>query len=144
MQYDLEDRYHHTFPQFLKVLPEGFAVGEKVLDRIDVSIQDEQVERKLWDHGRMLCRSRDGATAVESRKPCRVCRDQRRCTSQIVLYVLYEDTPYRIALNYTSAKNYLAYRRDLMAADEDLADTVTALHVTPRGAWGEVAFATVF
>jgi hypothetical protein len=64
--------------------------------------------------------------------------------SQIVLYVLHEDTPYRIALNYTSAKNYLAYRRDVMNGDGDLAAIMTALHVTPRCGWGEVTFAKVF
>lgn len=144
MHTDLEDRYRQIFPPFLKVLPDGFLMGEKTLARIDVSIQDEQVQRKLWDHGRILCHSRDGRKAVKTRKPCRVCSDQPRCTSQIVLYVLHEETPYRIALNFTSSNNYLAYRRDIMAREEDPISVMTTLHVTPHSTWGEVTFTKLF
>ena len=144
MHDDFEDRYHYISPSFLKVLPEGFALGDKTVPRIDVSIQDEQVERKLWDQGRLLCHSRDGRRAVKTRKPCRLCRDQHRCTPQIVLYVLHEDTPYRIPLNYTSAENYLAYRREVKNGDTDPTAVMTALHVTPHGSWGEVGFTKLF
>jgi hypothetical protein len=144
MHDDLEARYHHTSPAFLKVMPEGFAMGGETVSCIEVSIQDEQVERKLWDQGRLLCHSRDGRRAVKTRKPCRVCRNQLRCTSQIVLYVLHDDTPFRIPLNYTSAENYLAYRREVMNGDADPAAVMTTLHVTPRGSWGEVSFTKLF
>lgn len=144
MRDDLEARYHHPAPSLLKIMPEGFALGGETVSCIDVSIQDEQVERKLWDHGRLLCRSHDGRRAVKTHKPCRVCRDQLRCTSQIVLYVLHDDTPYRLPLNYTSAENYLAYRREVMNGDADPTDIMTTLHVTPRGTWGEVSFTKLF
>lgn len=144
MHDDLEARYHRTCPSFLKVMPEGFVLGGTTVSRIDVSIQDEQVERKLWDHGRLLCHSRDGRRAVKTHKPCRACRDQLRCTSQVVLYVLHDDTPYRIPLNYTSAENYLAYRREVMNSETDPTAIMTTLHVTPRGSWGEVSFTKLF
>lgn len=144
MQYDLEDAYQRSLPDFIQVLPEGFRIGENVQPTRNVSIQDEQLVRTLWDHGRALCRSIDGFSSITSGKVCRVCRDQRRCTAQIVLFVLVDDSPFRIALNYTSGQNYLAYRRVSRDKDRDLRHVLTKLSVTSRGTWGEMRFEEVF
>ena len=144
MQHDIEGLYQHALPQFVKVLPDGFSIGGKLKPRLEVTIQDEQVVRKLWNHGRILCQSIDGYTALTESKACQACRDQRRCTTQIVLYVRAEKAVYRVALNYSSVQNYFAYRRELADKDHDLGHVITALSVIPHGTWGEVTFQELF
>ena len=143
MQHDIEALYQRFLPQFIKVLPEGFSIGGEVKPRLDVTIQDEQVVRKLWKHGKVLCHSIDGRTALTESKVCEACSDQRRCTVQVVLYVEVDKTCYRIALNYSSAQNYFAYRRSALDHGGKLAKVLSALSVVPHGSWGEVAFTTV-
>lgn len=138
MQDDLETLYRPSLPDFIRVSSEGFAIAGRQKPLLEVSIQDEQVARKLWDHGRVLCQSINGRSSLTTRKPCRVCSDQRRCRPQIILYVLASETPFRIALNYTSAQNYLTYRHRLRDEGHDLKTIVTALSVVSHDTWGEV------
>jgi hypothetical protein len=135
MPYDIESTYRRSLPDFIRVAPEGFAIGGRVEPTLEVSIQDEQVVKKLWNQGRLLCQSPDGLASTTTRKPCRLCRDQRRCTSQIILYVLAADSPYRIALNYTSAQNYLAYRRTVIGKGLELREGITVLSVASHATW---------
>ena len=144
MNDDIEALYERPLPDFIRVLAEGFQINGQVKPTIDVSIQDEQLIRRLWSHGRLLCQSADGFSSLTTGKACRVCRDQTRCNPQIVLYVLVDHTPYRIALNYTSGKNYLSYRRRVLDSDHELRDVLTRLSVVSRARWGEVHFQDLF
>ena len=144
MHNDIETVYQRSLPDFLRVLPEGFQVAGQVEPTVEVVIHDEQVVRKLWDHGRLTCQSTDGFSCQTTGKACRLCRDQSRCTSQIVLYVLVGQSPFRIALNYTSGMNYLTYRRRLHEKGQELRTIVTLLTVVSRATWGEVQFQELF
>jgi len=144
MRNDIETIYQRSLPDFIRVLPEGFQRAGLVAPTLEVSIQDEQVVRKLWNHGTLLCQSLDGFSSLTTGKACRVCRDQSRCTPQIVLYVLVDETPFRIGLNPTSAQNYLKYRRRLLDQGQQLPAVVTVLTVVSRTTWGEVLFRELF
>lgn len=144
MYHDIEAIYQRSLPDFLRVVPEGFEIAGHVEPTLHVSIQDEQVVRKLWDHGRLLCQSKDGHSSLATGKACRVCRDQTRCTPQIILYVLAGESPFRIALNYTSGQNYLTYRRGIIDRGSDLRDIITVLSATSHQTWGEVHFQELF
>lgn len=144
MHDDIETLYQRSLPDFVRVSPEGFMVAGRLESSLEVHLQDEQVSRKLWDHGRVLCQSLDGRSSLSSRKPCRACSDQSRCTAQIILYVIAGDLPFRIALNFSSAQNYLGYRRDVLQREQDLRTLLTELTVVSHGTWGEVHFRTVF
>lgn len=141
---DIEAVYQRSLPDFIRVLPEGFLVAGQLASTVEVSIQDEQVVRKLWNNGTLACQSTDGYSSLTTGKPCRVCRDQTRCKPQIVLYVLLAETPYRIPLNHTSGKNYLTYRRHLRDTDQDLRGVITALSVISHANWGEIQFQDLF
>ena len=144
MQHDLETLYTSSLPDFIRVSSEGFGIAGHQKSLLEVSIQDEQVARKLWDHGKVLCQSINGHSSLTTAKACRVCSDQRRCRPQIILYVLADETPFRIALNHTSAQNYLTYRRRLLDDDHDLNTIITALSVVSHDTWGEVQFQHIF
>lgn len=144
MHTDIEALYRRSLPDFARVLPDGFHLAGQVHPSLEVSIQDEQLVRKLWDHARLICQSIDGFSSLATAKPCRVCRDQSRCIPQIVLYVLVGDTPCRIALNHTSVQNYFKYRRRLVDQDHKLADVVTVLTVASHDSWGEIQFRELF
>ena len=144
MRNDIETVYQRSLPDFLRVLPEGFQIAGQVEPTVEVVIHDEQVVRKLWDHGSLTCQSTDGFSSQTTGKACRLCRDQSRCTSQIVLYVLVGQSPFRIALNYTSGTNYLTYRRRLHEKSQELRTIVTLLTVVSRTTWGEVQFQDLF
>jgi hypothetical protein len=140
MQYDLEAAYQQSLPDFIQVLSGGFSVAGKVQPSLEVSIQDEQLVRTLWDHGRPLCRSIGGYSSITNGKVCRVCRDLRRCTAQIILFVLLDSDPFRIALNHTSGQNYLAYRRNSCNTNRDLCHVLTQISIISHDSWGEVHF----
>ena len=144
MQQDLESRYQRTLPDFIRVQPEGFAIGKRVEQTLGVIIKDEQVVRKFWDHGRLACQSIDGFSALSSGKACRVCRNQTHCTPQIILYVLLDQDAHRIALNYTSAQNYFAYRRTVAQNGRELDAIFTLLSVVSHATWAEVQFREPF
>lgn len=144
MPNDIEQIYQRSLPDFIRVLPDGFQIAGHITPSVEVSIQDEQIVKKLWSNGTLVCQSADGLSSLTTRKPCRVCRDQGRCHPQIVLYVLVDESPYRIALNYTSGKHYLAYRRRLLNEDRELRALVTRLTVVSRATWGEVHFQDLF
>jgi len=144
MRNDIETVYQRSLPDFLRVLPEGFQVAGQVEPTLEVVIHDEQVVRKLWDHGNLACQSTDGFSSQATGKACRLCRDQSRCTPQIVLYVLVGQSPFRLALNYTSGNNYLAYRRRVKENGQELSAVVTLLTVVSRATWGEVQFQDLF
>jgi hypothetical protein len=144
MQNDIEALYRRSLPDFVRVLPDGFQFAGQIQTSLEVSIQDEQLVRKLWDHGRLLCQSIDGFSSLTTGKPCRVCRHQSRCTPQIVLYVLVGDTPCRVALNHTSAQNYFNYRRRLLDQDHQPAGVLTVLTVASHDTWGEIQFRELF
>ena len=140
MYNDIATVYQPSLPDFIRVLPDGFQIAGQVKPTLDVSIHDEQVVRKLWHHGRLLCQSLDGFSSLSTGKACRLCRDQGRCTPQIVLYILMDESAFRIALNYTSAQNYLQYRPRLVDGDQELRSVVTTLTVASHATWGEVQF----
>lgn len=140
MQQDLESRYQRTLPDFIRVQPEGFAIGKRLEQTLGVVIKDEQVVRKFWDHGRLACQSIDGFSALTTGKACRVCRHQTHCTPQIILYVLLDQDAHRIALNYTSAQNYFAYRRTLAQNGRELGSIFTLLSVVSHATWAELQF----
>jgi hypothetical protein len=144
MQHNLEATYHRSLPDFIRVLPDGIRVGEELQPTVSAVIEDEQVVRKLWDHGKLLCQSIDGVKALVTGKACRVCSDLRRCTPQIVLFLLVAETPFRMALNYTSAQNYLIYRRSVLDKGSHLHDVLTCLSILSHTTWGEVQFQEVF
>jgi len=144
MEHDLETIYHRSLPDFIRVVADGFQIAGYVEPTLKATIQDEQVARKLWDRGRALCQSIDGNSSLTTGKACRVCKDQRRCTSRLILYVLTDDTPFRIALNYTSAQNYLAFRKPILEAGQDLNQLLVALSVISHQTWGEVQFQQLF
>jgi len=144
MQQDLESRYQRTLPDFIRVQPEGFTIGKRVEQTLGVIIKDEQVVRKFWDHGRLACQSIDGFSALATGKACRVCRHQTHCTPQIILYVLLDQDAHRIALNYTSAQNYFAYRRTVAENGHALDSIFTLLSVVSHATWAEVQFRETF
>jgi hypothetical protein len=144
MQHDIEATFHRPLPDFIRVVPEGFQFANHVQPELKVSIQDEQVVRKLWDRGRVLCQSLDGTSSLATRKACRICKDQRRCTSRLILYILADDAPFRLPLNFTSAQNYFAFRRQMLDAGHELSHIITALSVQSHQTWGEVQFQQLF
>lgn len=136
---ELREIFDRPPPPFIRIVPEGFLIDSQVQEILEVVIQDESITRKLWRSQEVVCRSESG-TRARNGKLCKTCKDLRRCTPQLVLWFEYEDQAMRLPLGYTSARNYLAYRKDLEAKGVPIFTAVTRLSVIRRGHWGEVVF----
>jgi len=140
MESDIESTFNTSLPPFIRLSPEGFEVGNAKKRFLEVAIYDEQVVRAFWKNGILRCQSADGLRSLRTGKPCRLCRNQRSCTPRIVLYLLFAEEPYRLALSYSSSRNYLAYRRELKLKGLTPADALTRLSLCDHGSWCEVKF----
>jgi hypothetical protein len=76
----------------------------------------------------------------DSKKLCQQCLDQKHCTGQVRLDLLFENSPYRLLLAYTSAKNFLLYTGKLAEQKLEIETIDTKIIVVNRGSWGELRF----
>ena len=143
MDSDIESTFNTSLPPFIRLGPEGFHLGDAKRQFLEVAIYDEQVVRAFWKNGTLRCQSADGLRSLRTGKPCRLCRNQRSCTPRIVLYLLIEKDPYRLALSYSSSRNYLAYRRELKSKGLLPPEALTRLSLSDHGSWCEVKFQLV-
>jgi hypothetical protein len=56
------------------------------------------------------------------------------------LDLLFDNTPYRLLLAYTSAKNFLLYTGELVEKKLEIRSINTKIVVVNRGSWGELRF----
>jgi hypothetical protein len=90
--------------------------------------------RTLYRARRPICRSLDAVTAIrEPNKQCQQCLDQKHCTPQVRLDLLFENRPYRLLLAYTSDKNFLLYTGELTLRKLELQKVSTQILVLNRG-----------
>jgi len=136
---ELSQIFDRPPPPFIRIVPEGFLIDSQVHEILEVVIRDESITRKLWHSQEVICRSDCGVRARNG-KLCKTCKDLGRCTPQLVLWFEYEDQAMRLPLGYTSARNYLKYRKELEAQGVPVFTAVSRLSVVRRGHWGEVVF----
>lgn len=87
-----------------------------------------------------LCRSLDGIRSLHTKSLCAICHDDRSCTPQIALDILYRSVSFRLMLAYTAARNFLDFTRTLPAPYQRIEGAPIQIKVRDRGRWGEPLF----
>jgi hypothetical protein len=140
------DILHRTSARYMTVKPAGIVSdpGADPIPVLDVRVVDHHAARTLYRNRRPVCRSLDGATSVDHQgRTCSGCGARDECTSQIMLNVLLDWTPYRLLLAYSSAANFLMYLARLQRGRLDVHAVTTRIEVVARGAWGELRFRSI-
>ena len=139
----LRDILHRMMARYMTIRPLGIDLGnnKKPIPALDCRILNYGAARTLYRNRRPICRSLDAVKALgESKKLCQQCLDQKHCTGQLRLDLLFENSPYRLLLAYTSAKNFLIYTTKLAEQKLEIETIDTKIIVVNRGSWGELRF----
>lgn len=132
-----------------RVLPGGFAVEETEYLALRGRIASWTLVRKRFREQRLVCWSNDGEHAV-SGQACEPCTLRRECSRRIRLSLERVQGeraagtsclgPLVLELNFTSARNFLAYAHQLAQGHLEVPELPARLTVTDHGSWGEVGF----
>jgi hypothetical protein len=139
----LRDIVHRMMARYMTIRPLGIDLGKnrKLIPAINCRILNYGAARTLYRQRRPVCRSMDAVNALgDSKKLCQQCLDQKHCTGQVRLDLLFENSPYRLLLAYTSAKNFLLYTGKLAEQKLEIETIDTKILVVNRGSWGELRF----
>ncbi len=139
----LRDIVQRMMARYMTIRPLGIDLGNrrKLIPALNCRILDYGAARTLYRQRRPVCRSLDAVTPTgESKKLCQQCPDRKHCTGQVRLDLLFENSPYRLLLAYTSAKNFLLYTGKLTELKLEIQAIDTKIVVVNRGSWGELRF----
>ena len=134
-----------TYARYATITPLGIVLpaGPTPYNPLPVTIIAHRPARTLYVNRHPLCRSLNGINSVNGRKRCICCEDKQSCTPQISLEILYRSVPFRIMLAYTSAKNFISFRKTFQAPQRYVDEAFVEISVIDRGRWGEACFAEV-
>ena len=109
---------------------------------VDAVILGHGPARTLYRARQPVCRSLDGILPLGAKaaRCCDMCEQKHECTAQIRLELVIDNTPYRLLLAFTSAKNFISYVLALRRKGDRIEELRTRLLVLPRRGWGEVQF----
>jgi hypothetical protein len=139
----LRDIVQRMLARYMTVRPLGIDTGNnrKPIPALDCRILDYGAARTLYRNRRPVCRSLDAVKPInDPEKLCQKCLDREQCTGQVRLDLLFDNTPYRLLLAYTSAKNFLRYTGELVEKKLEIRSIDTKIVVVNRGSWGELRF----
>ena len=139
----LRDIVQRMMARYMTIRPLGIDLGNrrKLIPALNCRILDYGAARSLYRQRRPVCRSLDAVTPIgESKKLCQQCPDRKHCTGQVRLDLLFENSPYRLLLAYTSAKNFLLYTGKLTELKLEIQAIDTKIVIVNRGSWGELRF----
>jgi hypothetical protein len=139
----LRDIVRRMLARYITVKPLGIDLGSKIkpIPALNCRILDYGAARTLYRNRRPVCRSLDAVKAIkDANKLCQQCPDRNHCTGQVRLDLLFDNTPYRLLLAYTSAKNFLLYTGKLVEKKLEIQSIDTKIVVVNRGSWGELRF----
>lgn len=139
----LRDIVQRMMARYITVRPQGIDLGDKrkPIPALDCRILDYGAARTLYRNRRPVCRSLDAVKPIgDTEKRCQKCLDREQCTGQVRLDLLFDNTPYRLLLAYTSAKNFLIYTGKLVEKKLEIRSINTKIVVVNRGSWGELRF----
>jgi len=139
----LRDIVQRMMARYITVRPRGIDLGNnrKLIPALNCRVLDYGAARTLYRDRRPVCRSLDAVKPTgDPDKLCQQCPDRQQCTGQVRLDLLFENSPYRLLLAYTSAKNFLLYTGKLAEKKIEIQTTDTKIVIVNRGSWGEVRF----
>ncbi|BBO88957.1 hypothetical protein [Desulfosarcina ovata] len=139
----LRDIVQRMMARYITVKPLGIDLGDKrkLIPALDCRILDYGAARTLYRNRRPVCRSLDAVKPInDQEKLCQKCIDREPCTGQVRLDLLFDNTPYRLLIAYTSAKNFLIYTGKLVEKKLEIRSINTKIVVVNRGSWGELRF----
>ena len=139
----LRDIVERMMARYMTIRPTGIDLGNKrkLIPALNCRILNYGAARTLYRKRRPVCRSLDAVNALgKSKKRCQPCPEQKHCTSQVRLDLLFENSSYRLLLAYTSAKNFLLYTAKMTEEKLEIETIDTKIVVVNRGSWGELRF----
>jgi hypothetical protein len=139
----LRDIVQRMLARYMTVRPLGIDPGNnrKLIPALNCRILDYGAARTLYRNRRPVCRSLDAVKPIsDPEKLCQKCLEREQCTGQVRLDLLFDNTPYRLLLAYTSAKNFLLYTGELVEKKLEIRSINTKIVVVNRGSWGELRF----
>ena len=139
----LRDIIQRMMARYMTIRPLGIDLGNKrkLIPVLNCRIVNYGAARTLYRQRRPVCRSLDAVKALaDSKKLCQQCLERDQCTGQVRLDLLFEGSPYRLLLAYTSAKNFLLYTGKLADQKLEIQTIDTKIIVVNRGSWGELRF----
>ena len=139
----LRDIVQRMMARYMTIRPLGIDLGNKrkLIPALNCRVLNYGAARTLYRQRRPVCRSLDAVKALQdSKKLCQQCLDRDHCTGQVRLDLLFENSPYRLLLAYTSAKNFLLYTGKLAELKLEIQTIDTKIVVVNRGSWGELRF----
>jgi len=139
----LRDIVQRMMARYMTVRPLGIDLGNnrKLIPALNCRVLGYGAARTLYRNRRPVCRSLDAVKPIgDSVKLCQQCLDREQCTGQVRLDLLFENSPYRLLLAYTSAKNFLLYTGKLAEKKLEIQAIDTKIIVVNRGSWGELRF----
>lgn len=122
---------------YANVVPGGFNVAGLTVPELAGHIVQMRLVRKSFDHGCLVCHSRDGLRGRDDRF-CRTC-DIPACRDYAQIELASGDVVYTIDLAASSARN-LAYFLERRFARNCPLQAPVRLTVLNQGNWGEVCF----
>ena len=125
-----------TFP--VKISPRGFLIRDELSPELTGRVGKTHLVRKLFEHGVLICNSKDGRQARNGTL-CPECRHPR-CRPQLRIHLHEEPVIYILDLAFTSAQRLLDLETEALEEGVRLDQWTLKLTVLDRGYWGEVCF----
>ncbi len=134
---------HAAIARYLTVTERGLILVDRAepVPSVVVRILAHVGARTLYRSRRPSCRSLDGVRSITSSdKLCATCPQLAECTPQVRVDIVLDQTPYRLLLAFTSARNFLAHVGRLEAVGVQFDRVQHRIDVIPRRGWGELRF----
>jgi hypothetical protein len=125
----------------VRVTPSGFLIDGEPHDRLEGRVTRQQLLRKRFQDGKLVCDSTDGVRARNGTR-CETCLHDQ-CRPWLRIHLASTERTYVLDLAVTSAQNLLALEDQVSADAPALRDSTLRLTVRDRGRWGEVCFEIV-
>ena len=134
----MRDAFEKPEPQRVRVVPEGFRLGDTVCDELKGRVSDITLVRKLFRNRALICYSPDGIEARDGT----VCNDclHPQCRPQLKINLFCGRHLFLLDLSGLSAANLLALQDEADGEGVELVDWYLRLTVVNHDRWGEVRF----
>lgn len=122
----------------VRVTATGFLVGDDQRDQLEGRVTRQQLLRKRFDDGQLVCDSTDGIRARNGTL-CETCLHDQ-CRPWLRIHLVGTDQTHIVDLAVKSSQNLLALEDDLTTTGRELCVRNLRLTVRNHGRWGEVCF----
>jgi hypothetical protein len=122
----------------VRVTATGFLVDHDHHDQLQGRVTRQQLLRKRFDDGQLVCDSANGIRARNGTL-CETCL-HHQCRPWLRIHLTGAEHTYIVDLAVTSAQSLLALEDDLTNDGQPLSQSILRLTVRDRGRWGEVCF----